>query len=203
MTATDGVGTGAATAADGGGATGEASGAATATDAAATGLAAVGAARSSGGAADPSRRVAPNAHSAPMAAAPITHAAFGRSRTTTTLDSALPCARLSGATEPALCSTAALGGGMVGLERRTNAGGGEESRAPASGARGGATVIVVRTNGGGLTEGKRAVAGAPAACDRPLEDEDGPTGANSETGATEARAGARVDGAGREATART
>ena len=81
---------------------------------------------------------------------------------------------LTGATELALRSVAAPTGsrcvatavvgemGMIdSLERRTNAAGGDDSRAPGAGAPAPAPAypsngtVVVRTNGGGLTEGSR------------------------------------------------
>jgi hypothetical protein len=167
----------------------------------------VGAAgRSSAGAAR--KRVAAIAPSAPIAAAATIQAARGRSRTTITVGSFGRSVMLTGATDPALLSAAAIdeamsdaydegaAAGITGLDRRTNAGGGEESKMPgASGSRRSGTVVV-RRKGGAVTAGSRETddGGAAAKCDgngngagaRALEESDAPDasgGGSIETGA--------------------
>lgn len=134
-------------------------------------------ARSSAGA--PAKRVAAIAPSAPRAAAAMIQAARGRSRTTITVGSFGRSVMLTGATDLALLSAAAIdeamsdayddgaATGITGLDRRTNAGGGEESKMPgASGSRR-SDMVVVRRNGGAVTAGSRETddGGAAAKCD--------------------------------------
>ncbi len=121
-------------------------------------LAAAG--RASGPSTVMTSRDASTAKTAPIAAAPITQAAFGRSRTTITVGDGVR-SELTGATEPGSPAPwRAMG--IIELERRTNAGsGGEDSRATSVIGAGARATLVVRTNGGGLTDGRRE-AGAEA-----------------------------------------
>ena len=110
-----------------GGATGGTGATTTARGAAAPGTATLvaggGGAAATGAAFDMTRRDASTANTAPMAAAPITQAALGRSRTTITVGSAVRGERLMGASDPG----AVRGTAIIGLERRTNAAGRADS----------------------------------------------------------------------------
>ncbi len=141
---------------------------------------------------DITRRDASTANTAPMAAAPITHPALGRSRTTMTVGWSVRGDTLIGASDPGAPAMA-----IIGLERRTNAGGGVESYVDGDGGhaengesgRARLGVVVVRTKGGGLTDGRREAAAVAA-----LVAASGGAGGERAGGGAEARGGGALGG---------